>query len=39
MGTDGIEFMLQSTEGLPVDVNLMLPSCVSATLHDEAAAK
>ena len=28
MGTDGIEYMLQATEGLPVDVQFMLPSCV-----------
>ena len=26
MGTDGIEYMLQATEGLPVDVRFMLPS-------------
>lgn len=38
MGTDGIEFMLQATEGLPIDVNFMLPSCVPATLHDESGA-
>ena len=28
MGADGIEYMLQATEGLPVDVRFMLPSCV-----------
>ena len=38
MGTDGIEFMLQATEGLPIDVNFMLPSCVPATLYDESGA-
>ena len=31
MGTDGIEYMLQATEDLPVDVRVMLPSCVPAT--------
>lgn len=36
MGTDGIEYMLQATEGLPVDVRFMLPSCVPATPMDEA---
>lgn len=36
MGTDGIEYMLQATEGLPVDVQFMLPSCVPATPMDEA---
>ncbi len=38
MGTDGIEYMLQATEGLPVDVRLMLPSCVPATPLDESGA-
>ena len=38
MGTDGIEFMLQATEGLPVDVRFMLPSCVPATPMDESGA-
>ena len=38
MGTDGIEYMLQATEGLPVDVRFMLPSCVPATPLDEAGA-
>lgn len=38
MGTDGIEYMLQATEGLPVDVRFMLPSCVPATALDESGA-
>ncbi len=38
MGTDGIEYMLQATEGLPVDVRFMLPSCVPATPLDESGA-
>lgn len=38
MGTDGIEYILQATEGLPVDVRVMLPSCVPATPLDESGA-
>lgn len=39
MGTDGIEYMLQATENLPVDVRFMLPSCVPATPLDESGAE
>ncbi|MCI9609095.1 MAG: adenine deaminase [Oscillibacter sp.] len=38
MGADGIAYMLQATEGLPVDVRFMLPSCVPATPLDESGA-
>lgn len=38
MGCDGVEYMLQATEGLPVDVQVMLPSCVPATPLDESGA-
>ncbi len=38
MGTDGIDYMLQATEGLPIDVHFMLPSCVPATPLDESGA-
>lgn len=38
MGTDGIDYMLQATEGLPIDVRFMLPSCVPSTPMDEAGA-
>ena len=38
MGTAGIEYMLQATENLPVDVRFMLPSCVPATPMDESGA-
>lgn len=38
MGVDGIAYMLQATEGLPIDVQLMLPSCVPATPMDESGA-
>ncbi len=38
MGTDGIEYMLAATEGLPVDVRFMIPSCVPASALDESGA-
>ena len=38
MGTDGIEYILQATEGLPVDVMVMVPSCVPATPMDESGS-
>ena len=38
MGADGIELMLQATEGLPLDVRFMLPSCVPASGADESGA-
>ena len=38
MGTDGIDYMLEASENLPVDVLFMLPSCVPATSLDEAGA-
>jgi len=38
LGADGVEYMLQATEGLPVDVRFMLPSCVPATPMDESGA-
>lgn len=35
MGADGIRYMLQATEGLTLDVRVMLPSCVpAASLED-----
>ncbi len=36
MGVEGIRYMLQATEGLPIDVHFMLPSCVPATPLDES---
>jgi adenine deaminase len=39
LGADGIAYMLQATEGLPVDVRFMLPSCVPATPLDESGAE
>ena len=39
MGTDGIEYMLAATKGLPLDVRFVLPSCVPATPLDEAGAE
>ena len=38
MGNDGIDYMIQATEGLPLDVHFMLPSCVPATPLDESGA-
>ena len=36
MGVDGIRYMLEATESLPIDVHFMLPSCVPATPLDES---
>lgn len=38
MGADGIRYMLEATENLPIDVHFMLPSCVPATPYDESGA-
>lgn len=38
LGTDGIRFMLEASEGLPLTVYVMLPSCVPATPMEEAGA-
>ena len=38
-GTDGIDYILKSTEDLPLDVYLMVPSCVPATPFDESGYK
>lgn len=38
MGTDGIEYMIEATSNLPLDVHFMLPSCVPATEIDESGA-
>lgn len=37
-GTDGIDFMLQASENLPLTMYVMLPSCVPATGNDESFA-
>lgn len=37
-GTAGIDYMTAATEGLPVDVHFMLPSCVPATPLEESGA-
>ncbi len=37
-GTKGIEYMLAASEGLPLQVFVMLPSCVPATTLDESGA-
>ncbi len=38
MGLAGIDYMIQATEGVPMDVRFMLPSCVPATPWDESGA-
>lgn len=38
MGNEGIDYMLQATQDLPLDVFFMLPSCVPATPMDESGA-
>lgn len=39
MGESGIDYMLSATEGLPVDVQFMVPSCVPASPMDESGAE
>jgi adenine deaminase len=39
MGEDGLRYMMQATENLPLDVYFMLPSCVPATPLDEAGGE
>ena len=34
LGTEGLSFMLDSSKKLPVDFQMMLPSCVPATKHE-----
>lgn len=38
-GKNGIEYMLEASEGLPLSVYFMLPSCVPSTPLDEAGAE
>ena len=38
-GEEGIRFMLAASEGLPMTVYVMIPSCVPATKFDEAGAR
>ncbi|MBS2968791.1 adenine deaminase [Metabacillus sp. KIGAM252] len=37
-GTDGIRFMLEQSENLPLDIRIMLPSCVPAASFEESGA-
>jgi adenine deaminase len=37
-GVEGIEFMLNSSDGIPLDVYIMLPSCVPATPFENSGA-
>ena len=34
MGIDGVEYMIQASQNLPIDVHFMMPSCVPATEID-----
>ncbi|MBU1002468.1 MAG: adenine deaminase [Proteobacteria bacterium] len=38
LGADGIRYMLEATRALPLDVRIMLPSCVPATPFENAGA-
>jgi adenine deaminase len=38
MGYDGMRFMLAASEGLPLDIFFMVPSCVPATEFDTAGS-
>ena len=37
-GLDGIDYMLRASENLPIDVYMMLPSCVPSTDYEVAGA-
>lgn len=39
LGIEGIEYMLQYTEGVPLNIYMMIPSCVPATLMETSGAK
>lgn len=39
MGIDGVEYMIQASLNLPIDVHFMMPSCVPATEIDESGAE
>lgn len=39
MGIDGVEYMIQASQSLPIDVHFMMPSCVPATEIDESGAE
>ena len=39
MGIDGVEYMIQASQNLPIDVHFMMPSCVPATDIDESGAE
>ena len=39
MGIDGVEYMIQASQNLPIDVHFMMPSCVPATEIDESGAE
>lgn len=38
LGIPGIRFMLDQSENIPLNVHVMLPSCVPATVHEHSGA-
>lgn len=38
VGLEGIRYLLKASEGLPLDVRMMLPSCVPATFFENSGA-
>jgi adenine deaminase len=38
LGYEGLRYMLAASEGLPIDISFMVPSCVPATSFDTAGA-
>lgn len=38
LGTKGLDYMLSSSENLPVTFQMMLPSCIPATIHETSGA-
>lgn len=38
LGIPGIRFMLDASENIPLNVHVMLPSCVPATIHEKSGA-
>lgn len=39
LGTKGVEYIIRASQGMPVDVFVMVPSCVPATAMESSGAK
>ena len=39
MGIDGVEYMIQASQNLPIDVHFMMPSCVPVFVFDESGVE